>query len=507
MTAEKFMTDPWKASHPAYESSPFNIRPAPEFATAEVVVASLYRAVGFEGHRESAVPAAGREFERASSNPRTAAKVGSKIAPETWRTVLHGVLESPKQPNQSSKRFLQLCPVIPDVSLYSGSARLAGNSWNPGLLVQRMIAMGNKSREEARELWARLFAGLTVSEEDDIWARWLQSEFDLRRPRDVVWKAHEMESGADLTIEDKQVCSFPAQQFVGDLNAVLEAKGCMTRRQWISLLEAVLRLGTVTHTLWLCGVNDRLWQSVRGVLSGGTVLDAREIRHSVIQGSGQFLTYGNPAVPLIRDDASRYLSARLGLNLLLWHLESFGEKVGALNSAGDLERLLALASEFRDRLNEAGIRDDHSRLRDEHARTLACKKGIGSNLVEFSRHTLGQRQTASESLRGYDQGYFLRKKGEHSAAPWIVSLGPVAVLALVHCCLHEVAGPRSVQRLCAHLARYGIDVDRDDIGLSDLGHQLRMLGLVLDSPDAESGMLLVPPFELSTKVAAAGGLP
>jgi hypothetical protein len=52
-----------------------------------------------------------------------------------------------------------------------------------------------------------------------------------------------------------------------------------------------------------------------------------------------------------------------------------------------------------------------------------------------------------------------------------------------------------VQRLCQHLGFYGIDVDRDDIAKSDLGRKLRMLGLVLDSPDAESGMLLVPPFE------------
>jgi hypothetical protein len=51
-----------------------------------------------------------------------------------------------------------------------------------------------------------------------------------------------------------------------------------------------------------------------------------------------------------------------------------------------------------------------------------------------------------------------------------------------------------VRRLSQHLAAYGATVDHRDIATNDLGHQLRMLGLVLDSPDAESGMLLVPPF-------------
>ena len=68
------------------------------------------------------------------------------------------------------------------------------------------------------------------------------------------------------------------------------------------------------------------------------------------------------------------------------------------------------------------------------------------------------------------------------------------MLAMVHCCLHAVDGPRSVQRLAFHLGSYGIEFDLHGINDSGLGKQLRMLGLVLDSPDAESGMLLVPPF-------------
>ena len=97
-------------------------------------------------------------------------------------------------------------------------------------------------------------------------------------------------------------------------------------------------------------------------------------------------------------------------------------------------------------------------------------------------------------LRGYDQGYVLKKKGAHASSPWIVSLGPVAILAIVHCALSGISGPRSIFRLGQHLAAYGIAVDGRDIARNDLGVQLRMLGLVLDSPDAESGMLLLPPF-------------
>lgn len=49
MSIDAFSENPWKESHPAYEKCTFfHIRPAPEFATAEVVVSSLYRACGFD---------------------------------------------------------------------------------------------------------------------------------------------------------------------------------------------------------------------------------------------------------------------------------------------------------------------------------------------------------------------------------------------------------------------------------------------------------------------------
>lgn len=133
-------------------------------------------------------------------------------------------------------------------------------------------------------------------------------------------------------------------------------------------------------------------------------------------------------------------------------------------------------------------------VQERENRAVLCRKGIGSNIMEFARHALGQRQAANAILRGYDQGYALRKKGSNKSSPWVVGLGPVAVLALVHCSLAGTSGPRSVRRLAQHLSAYGITVDYHDIAQNDLGHQLRMLGLVLDSPDAESGMLLVPPF-------------
>lgn len=501
MSMEELGANPWKSSHPAYQASAFNIRPAPEFSTAEVIVASLYRSVGFEGYRETDVPKAGRELDRLSQAVKKKPELG-KIRSDTWRTILHGVLESPKQPNQSSKRFLQLCPVVPDIALYSGSARLAGDSWNPGQLIQRMICLGSESEPAVRASWSKLYDSLSVTEGDDVWARWLQEEFHLRGRSAHTWALNPINDlGVRLPKEDIDAIRFPASQFVSDLDAIMDAKGSMTRRQWISLLEAVIRLGSVMHVVWLCAVNEKLWRTVREILNGEmrAPTSRDEVRRKIVNGDARCLAYGNPAVPIIKEYASGYLNARIGLNVILWALDELGCSINKLSSSDDLLNFLVTIEQNRNALLEdKKVLATYTEIADKEARAIACKKGIGSNLVEFARHTLGQRQTSDESLRGYDQSYFLRKRGEARNSPWVVSLGPVALLAMVHCCLREAAGPRSVQRLRDHLEWYGVQIDLDNMSGGDLGRKLRMLGLVLDSPDAESGMLMIPPFSSSS---------
>jgi hypothetical protein len=492
MTESDFHLSPWKSSHPTYEDSVFNMRPAPEFATAEVVVASTYRAVGFESFSENEVPRSGRNLDKALSKRK---RSPGSITVEAWKTVLHGALQSPKQPKQSAKRFLQLCPMVPDVALYSGSARLAGNSWNPGQLVARMVLLGSATDKQAEVLWKLLFESLSVGAQDDIWARWLQQEFLSWRANDREWGLRELVEGPTLHHNDWVAIRMPAKQFTEDLRAVIRAKTCMTRRQWISVLESVLRVGSVSHVLWICDLNDRLWKALRLALEGISIPEGNTVGSAIFSDDRTHLVYGMPALPIIRDLASRYLTARLGINSVLWAL-SEGQAKGALSSLDNVDSLVRFVGSLSSEVRERIVKRYHV-LVDQHPRELACKKGIGSNIVEFCRYALGQRQTADPTLRGYDQGYQLRKKAEYASAPWIVSLGPVALLAFSHCCLEEASGPRSVSRLREHLGRYGIEIDQDDLARGELGTKLRMLGLILDSPDAESGMLLVPPFEMN----------
>lgn len=506
MSIAKFKESPWKASHEKYKASPLSITPAPEYASSEVLIASLYRTIGFPQVKEPSVPQVGRELDRKIQKLRDKQQlppIGAKVSVDTWHTIVHGVLESPKLPNQSSKRFLQVTPLVPSSSLFSGSARLAGNSWHAGALIRRMVWLGSENSDVAMQAWQELFGALSIDKDDDIFARWLEEETAAWTGSAGTWRPAPVrdEDVANLAPDDYNSIAFlPARQFVRDLKSIIQAKCSMTRRQWTSLLESVLRLATVSHVTWLCDVQSGIWSCLQAALIKGegpsTPTDAREM---IFPSAPQYMPYGGKALHKFKDKASSYLRARLGINAVLWALEEIGATYdGFIATSADVHQLCEHIRQNRKALAAINTWEIFLETVERENRALLCKRGIGSNLHEFARHVLGQRQAAVHLLRGYDQGFILKKKGTSNASPWIVSLGPVAVLAFVHCALSGMGGPRSIHRLGQHLAAYGVVVDRHDIGKNDLGYQLRMLGLVLDSPDAESGMLLLPPFPTGT---------
>ena len=499
MSFANFKENPWRNADPTYDDTAFfRQNPAPENATGEVILSSLYRIAGFKDCTERDVNEVGRNFLRRTQMPSQQKKYGSKLSMSEWQIVMGEVLESPKQKNQASKRVLQMIPIVPDVALYSGAARLSGNPWNPGKLIQQMIIQGGGDWLAAQKLWNELFPALDVTENDDIWAQWLSQEFIIRRESATVWAQVPILKGdkdGPLPAGEKKEISYPAKQFCHDLHATLMAKNLMTRRQWITLLESVLRLGSVSHVLWLCDVNARLWGCVKGLIEGGSTPSRRELISECITCSGRvYYKYGAPALPAIRDLVSRYLVARIGLNAVLWTLREEKIDVGSLGSIKDTIEFLDQVVQNRTKLVKRGVLNDVQNLQDSEARTLACKRGIGSNILEFCRYTLGQRQTIDATLGGYDQGYFLRKRGDYPSAPYIFSMGPAAILSFVHCGLFTAVGPKSIQVLRRHMDKYGVQLSGDDVSAGEMGHRLRILGLILDSPDAESGMLLVSPF-------------
>lgn len=500
MGFEQFKQAPMYIMHGAYDSGFFHLSRAPENASGEVILASLYRKIGFE-ISEAQVAQSGKIFsDRLATSKKTNTSLDTGIGEENWRFILERILESPKQPSQPKKKFIQLTPLVPDTALYSFAARYTGNPWNPGALTSSIIGYGCNTEIDKQSTWTEIFNALSIDESDDIWARLLSQEFGAWRDAGYMWKMKDLDMECALERNDRMRYHIPAKRFVKDLRSIISLKRALTRRQWISLLEALVRLGTASHVLWLCDVNQHIWHLFRESLLGTPPPVVQETGEAIMSVKNGFWRYGESATPILKEKARNYITARVGINYVLFLIDELIQS-GKLDftkiefkTIEDVHRVCSYLFENRKSLIPNDIIIETAQLLEKNPKLLTCTKGITSNLFEFLRYSLGQRQTVDPEARNYDQGYWIKKKGNNRGAPWILAAGPVSLMTMAYCCAKESAAPRTIDDFCKHLGQYGIAMKPVELSSNGLSQSLRNLGIVIDSPDAEGGMVVLNPF-------------
>jgi hypothetical protein len=513
LTEQEFTDSPWenKNLHPSYKKSFLNFSNAPEYAPSEVLLASLYRRIGLR-HDATEEYGSGKALPEGSVGTNGTAmmnlieKRSRKVQPEAklsidgWQQIVHDVIRSPRQPNQRAKKYIQMTPVVPSTAIYTMAARLRGNPWNPGSLIESSLCFGATSEEKVNSLWKKLFDALSVKQnEDDAWAVFLEQEFTDWKDDNITWAFAGNVDYADWMQDWQQgQIECPARRFAQDLAHITKAKPYLTRRQWTSALESILRIGLGAHVLWVSKVNYELYNLCEKALHGNPTPTKESIKLRLSTGDG-FWSYGQLVGSHIKKLLRNYMYGRVGLNLLLHRCQSIPSLAGytsdgPFNSVSKIQKFLKTLSKHRDEFNLTNFQEKLDACLEADPRKLASKQGIGKNMEEFLRHSLGQRQTHERGLESYDQGYLLGRKGTYSRAPWAIAAGPVLILALVYSCTSDGSGARTVEDLCKHLGEYGVKINPNEVANNSLGTSLRTLGLVLDSPDAEGGMVLLNPF-------------
>lgn len=503
-----YLSDPWKKSslHKIYKDSFLHLTPSPEVATGEILLASLYRNVGFIDNKfvGETVWDLGRPFKKQLASGKRPYKAQSEIAFDIklWSTVVNRVIATPNLSGQSRQRGSQIAPLVPDATLYSMSARLQGHPWNPGKLVARMILLGSDNYGSALELWQKLFCKLSVTpEEDDVWARMLQSEFESWRVDNIsdAWKKpSELPQDEDAFFGNLNL-EFPAKQFVEDLQIVLDLKRDLTRRQWVSMLESLCRIGTAAHVTWTCHANNRCCELIEDALNLGIRRSESDVAKELSTGKG-FWSLGQLTSKPIKEAARHYIEGRGALNLVLHMLDDAGfdmSKVG-LRSTAEIADTLDYLVLHRSQFDFSLYLKCFNQMIESDPKVAECKKGSSKNVLEFLEHIARQRITSEAGLEGYDQGYYIEKRGNYASSPWIVGLGPLSTLLMVHCAASRVTGPCTVQNLCQQLAGYGISAEMALGKGESLNRRLRDMSIAIDSPDAEGGMVIASPLAKAT---------
>ena len=510
MPLVQFRRDLWTEEDPAYAKS--ILAPiAPEYTTGEVLLGASYRKL-LLGRTDAEV-----DLEQIPT-------MTAQLAPPTvWPVILWpGALSSPVRGGQARTHELpQLMPLVPRIAAYACVLGKRRSRWDPGTLLLSAIGSGTAGDDAVfTKKVSQLSASLSVDASDDLLARFIEQHLaklvgdlptpDLSgHPRAPAWRSVDTSQSARPAT--------PAERLSEDVLSILDLKQRLTRRQWTVLLESLLRLGLGTHVLWLCRLNQAVWACALRAVETGEIPEPLELERSCWDGHQDrdpLLELGQDAMPFIKRLVQDYARARIGLNLVLHSLTDGGAPwgdggLGLVGRTGDspakaLRSFLAHVAKHRDQVSTAlekelgarSLRDAAGAVCDSRPRVLAADSGPTKNLSEFLRHTLGELRPRDPEMSSYDQAYVLYKKNKaQTNSPWPVQPGPAALIQMVYsCCRNYSPFPASIDDFRTHLSAYGIYAPAGELQRGRTGRDLERLGLVVDSPDAGGGRLLVNPF-------------
>ena len=504
----------------------------PEYLPSEALMASCYRALGFASLRDVSVSQNGKALWKLVSTE-------EEIPPAPFnrnevRRLLRDVLLSPEDPSQKRGQkypdFLFLAPLVPATALFSNPIRLnrnanssGGTPWNVDTLLKALISYSSLDNADNENLWNCLFSALSVQDDnkDDFFARIIEhllQEYakQLKESGRVdaanlpVWTKNQN----DIASQGKQFLHFsdreafsgqsPLDEIRNGLRLVLDLKPMFSRWQWLTILDAHLRMSMMAFMMWLLDLHHVASLAIQRYVLGEKQIPAIPSRDFIQQLCSEshedckedFFFYGEGFSKAQVRIVTRYARDMIRIAFFLDAAKELNPvKFNSLDWS-TVEGFVSSLKSFVPEFHAPEIRKDFEKgyvaIADAEKNVLNYRKGRLKHFLEF--FAVLRQKTVIDGQRDfirYDQSFFVRKKGRYSRAPFIVDLGSVSCFTVAYCCAN---GRRVFPKkdLKAYLEKFFIKI-RSAHNDQFVGH-LKGLGLTMDSPDADDGLMILNPF-------------
>ena len=512
----------------------FEIPVVPEYLTSEMLMAAFYRALGFGGLKDSTVLKNSRDLHRMMYNNEgfaSGAFNGSEV-----KKLLEDVLLSPEEPSQKRSQkypeYLFLAPIVPETALFSNPVRLTrnlnaqgGNPWSVERLVKTLVSYCAESTEDSKRIWNCLFDKLSVAHnnEEDYFAQIIQKVLlnaadALRNQIDGVndrlprWSISVNDSfdanRAKKYYKDRKCFSkiSPLDYIRSGLLSILELKPRFSRWQWVTMLDSLLRVSSVAFVIWLLDSHRIIYQMIQSIVFENGIIDTENPEDFFVREYNRHRTttvfcYGEGSSKAEKKIVTDYGRSIIRLSFLLAYVRQIDtvtyNKIDWSSISGFIHSLELLRGTFSNEDTREHFFTALSQVLNQRSNDITLKAARIRHLIEFFR-VLRQKlviESQNDLIRN-DQSFLVHQKADYVRAPYIVDFGSVACFVMVYCCaLKDKNGTRrvfSLKDFKRYLCSFYVSVRPSHE--EQFTEQLKGLGLTMDSPDADDGLMIRNPF-------------
>lgn len=500
----------WDGQYDGLRESGAFFRPMriPEQCSGEMLSAELQREFCFQPLDDALIQNTGSRLLKELRK--------SQDADAIWLSHFFDVIARyPVQARQAAKHDIAyVIPFIPSIALFSTPRRVTkrnegdtseqDRSWKPGPFIKECLSYC-VPQERLDDFFREVQSAVLVSDGDDLFARFmtetidaaLQKYLDFRISDKLSLDAykHGRECFMPQAVRDR-ISIAPFKRFADDLKAILAVKHRIPRRQFMAMLESIVRIGTAAHVLWMCNINKRLEKDLFTLFKkdDGTYLETQLFDALNMPAVG-IMSYGMNFQTRMKEFFKSYEYSTKRLSFLLYRLKEVAALPAQTYDWSSPESFVRSVNGINEYIKTNPVfLDDYETDFSKHYLDAIKKYTLridcqATHLLRFVQTTLSQNnQPSNERYSRYDQSYLLRHRTHSNRSAIIVNAGAVTLMSLVHGCSCNNSTVLLSNLIDALLA-YGVSIPPGET-MELFKMQLRELGLTIDSPDAESGMVL-----------------
>ena len=523
---EKFLTED-TTTNPSGGNSFFSFIVSPEYITSEILLSVLYRQLGFcdfsSTGADKYIPFLSRDLKKliASSNDFTV----PPFTADEIRQLLEEVVTVPKEASQRDKYkdLLFLYPLTPYAAIFSHPIRLkspkgspedqtGGTPWNPSAILKQMFVYATKDQNDLTSLWNSVFASLSIqdgeSEDffakcfDGILARYVEDKAETYK-KNIKWEEisspfKSLMNFELMPLDDRNgIVKSPHKVFAEDIRNLLKLKKQFSRRQWLTLLEAYLRLSMSSFVAWVTHMHLQIYDILQSVIEENIEIPTIEQLRKMLSFSSNteysVFSYGEQFAKNKRELVIKYGPAFYYISFTLFTLKEKFSYIPDWTSAQKfLDSLKDISSFFDNEETRKDFVSDFAQILEKNSAILKQKRnGRIKHLDQFFAN-MRQRNVADSNFSRYDQSYMSKKRSGYKSAPYVVIPGSALLLTLAYCCAQRSRTVITLKSFREYLLNFGFAIKQSQIAAFTT--QLRNLGLTMDSPDAEEGVIILSPF-------------